>query len=247
MLNHTEVGAGDPLVLVHGWAHQGATFTPLLSELPGYRLLLPDLPGHGASAPIDNNGLQGWTEALQEWLVATVDRPCHLLGWSLGGTLLLNLLQTQDLPFPVRTLTLVSATPRFIASDGWPGMPMKQMRLLKSGLRRSPEEALSAFDRLLVPNPKDTPLRTTQGGDIPSLLDGLDILQETDLRSALEQIDLPVLQIHGSKDRVVPLEAAQKISGALASQTTWLDSGHLPFYPSVKPFAQRLLEFLDES
>ena len=48
-----EVGEGPPVLILPGGAGEGAYLTPLLAELHGYRLLLLNLPGGGASDGVD--------------------------------------------------------------------------------------------------------------------------------------------------------------------------------------------------
>lgn len=47
-----EAGAhdGSPLVCIHGWLDNAASFVPLAEQLPHYRWICIDLPGHGKSA-----------------------------------------------------------------------------------------------------------------------------------------------------------------------------------------------------
>lgn len=42
--------AGRPLLALHGWLDNGASFTPLAAALPERRVIALDLPGHGRSA-----------------------------------------------------------------------------------------------------------------------------------------------------------------------------------------------------
>jgi pimeloyl-ACP methyl ester carboxylesterase len=45
------VGAGPPLVMLHGVSLAAAVWAPWLADLAGYRALLVELPGHGLSGP----------------------------------------------------------------------------------------------------------------------------------------------------------------------------------------------------
>lgn len=45
-------GSGTPLLLLHGGSFSAAAWAPLFPELPGFRLLAVDLPGHGLSDPV---------------------------------------------------------------------------------------------------------------------------------------------------------------------------------------------------
>jgi pimeloyl-ACP methyl ester carboxylesterase len=46
------VGAGPPLVMLHGVSLAAAAWAPLLASLGGYRALLVEFPGHGLSGPV---------------------------------------------------------------------------------------------------------------------------------------------------------------------------------------------------
>ena len=51
-----ETGEGEPTVFIHGSGMSGATWAPLLAELPQRRALCVDLPGFGLSDPYDYRG-----------------------------------------------------------------------------------------------------------------------------------------------------------------------------------------------
>ncbi len=58
-LPHTSIAAiawgpkhGQPILAVHGWLDNAASFIPLIPYLQGYRVVAIDLPGHGLSAHI---------------------------------------------------------------------------------------------------------------------------------------------------------------------------------------------------
>ena len=45
----TGAGGGPRVLALHGWLDNAASFVPLAPHLPGLDLVVPDLPGHGAS------------------------------------------------------------------------------------------------------------------------------------------------------------------------------------------------------
>ena len=80
-----ETGQGRPLVLLHGWAMSAAAFQELAGLLAvNFRVLVPDLPGHGTSSPTGQNDLAGLSDVLTDWLTALETEPYTLVGWSLG-------------------------------------------------------------------------------------------------------------------------------------------------------------------
>lgn len=90
-------------MLLHGFTQTGESLAAL-AEVLGRRheVLVPDLPGHGASPPA-SGGLQGAARVLAE----TCGPACYV-GYSLGGRLALRL--AVDRPDLVERLVLVSTT-----------------------------------------------------------------------------------------------------------------------------------------
>lgn len=106
-----EVGAGDPLVFLHGWGLTPRSYAGGLAKLTGAGLhaLAPTLPGFGASDPMPlRTGLREYATrvagALEE---AGLDRPAFVVGHSFGGGVALQL--AHDRPDLVRSLTLVNS------------------------------------------------------------------------------------------------------------------------------------------
>jgi pimeloyl-ACP methyl ester carboxylesterase len=82
-----EGGSGPPLVLLHGPCGNATHWMDVLPDLVrSYRVIVPDLPGHGASGtgavPLDRDRVLDWLDALIER--AGPDRPA-LVGHTLGG------------------------------------------------------------------------------------------------------------------------------------------------------------------
>src|ERR1700742_583448 len=76
-----EGGAGPPLLLVHGFGGAAWNFAELAPLLHGRRLLIPDLPGHGASSPLPAPSIAGFADAV----APLIDEPAGVLGHSMGG------------------------------------------------------------------------------------------------------------------------------------------------------------------
>lgn len=96
-------GRGPRLVLLHGFTQTGESLAALAALLERHHeVLLPDLPGHGASPPA-SGGLEGAARAV----AATCGRASYL-GYSLGGRVALRL--ALDRPDLVERLVLVSTT-----------------------------------------------------------------------------------------------------------------------------------------
>ncbi len=137
-----EAGQGRPLVLLHGWAMSAAAFQELAGLLAeNFRVLVPDLPGHGKSSPAGRNDLAGLSDVLTDWLSSLAAGPYTLVGWSLGGMLSLQI--ASDGKLPVERLSLIGSTPKFTAGDDWSfGLPATQVRAMARNLKRQFETTL---------------------------------------------------------------------------------------------------------
>lgn len=98
------------VLLVHGNVSSGGFFREVLRALPDdIHAVAPDLRGYGGSeaAPVDaTRGLSDWSDDLTALLDALGWADADLLGWSLGGGVVMNV--ALDHPERVRSLTLVA-------------------------------------------------------------------------------------------------------------------------------------------
>ena len=82
------VGAGPPLVMLHGVSLAAAVWAPWLADLAGYRALLVELPGHGLSGPVAYRpgAVRDHTLRLMDDLFDALDlTTAPVVGHSLGG------------------------------------------------------------------------------------------------------------------------------------------------------------------
>ncbi len=73
------------IVLLHGFTHTGASWDPVVAELPGsYRVLAPDIRGHGSASEVEPVSLEGVVEDVRGL------EPVVLCGYSMGARLALH-------------------------------------------------------------------------------------------------------------------------------------------------------------
>ena len=108
-LRYLVAGEGDALVLVHGLGGAAANWlalAPLL--LPGRRLIVPELPGHGGSSPLPAApSLSPYADRLGLLLDHESAAPAAVVGHSLGGAVALRLALRR--PQAVSALVLAAA------------------------------------------------------------------------------------------------------------------------------------------
>lgn len=104
-------GTGTPIVLVHGNVSSSLFFQPLMLALPRPTIAI-DLRGFGDSEalPVDaTRGLRDFSDDVASVLDALGLARVHLVGWSMGGGVVMQLM--LDRPDLVRSVTLQAPVP----------------------------------------------------------------------------------------------------------------------------------------
>ncbi len=250
-----EQGDGPPLVLLHGWSMSHAVFSELAGFLAGdYRLLMPDLPGHGQSAAVEPCRLASFAQILADWLKHLGLAEVALLGWSLGGQLALQF--SADFPQQVGRLLLLATTPRFCAGDNWSaGLPASELRALRRSLQKRHRSSMGSFfdlqfkgEDLSAERRREIigfAVRPATLPDAEAALATLDILGQEDLRPLLAAIDRQTLVIHGENDQIIPCAAGRYLSESLphAELVTLAGIGHAPFLSRPSTLAGMIQDF----
>jgi pimeloyl-[acyl-carrier protein] methyl ester esterase len=250
-----EIGQGRPLVLLHGWSMSARVFSEVATLLSsGFRLLIPDLPGHGGSSPALQNDLAGIADDLVLWIAAVESEPVILAGWSLGGMLSLEI--THQHKLPVDRLLLIGTTPRFTQCSDWSfGLPSVQVRAMVRNLERRFEATLGDFFSLAFAGEviSKERLRTIRNfavrqGSLPDpgvALDLLIMLETQDQREILSEIQQPALVLHGVLDQITPVAAGRYLAEVLplGSFTGFAEVGHGLFMSQPQEVVKNIREF----
>jgi len=228
------------LVLLHGWGASGAIWQRQTLDFEGEcRVLTPGIPRWDA----------GW---LNEYLAAAPLRESVLVGWSLGGMLLLEALARFKGVAPMGTV-LVGVAPVFCRQPDHPwGQPVAALRAMRRTLRSEPRRVINDFARAcLAPGEESFRQEVAAGFDFSAtaahLASGLDYLRDKDLRGLLDCIPGPVAIIQGEQDRIVPPAQARFLQEHLPGSRLHLlaGAGHIPFLTRAETFNGILRELLE--
>jgi len=216
-------GDGPPIVLLHGPGEFGLTWLRVLPELMRTnRVIVPDLPGHGATllgdAPLDADRVLGW---LSELIEQTCPSPAYLAGHLLGGAIGarfasgygdrlrgLVLVDTYGLrglrPSPMFTLTMIN----FLAkpTGGTRDRFFRHCFVDMNGLRKQ----LGPLWQPLMTYALDGARSPNQKAALRSLMPQFG--WRAIPKEELARISTPTTLIWGRYDRQTPLAVAQQAS-----------------------------------
>jgi 2-succinyl-6-hydroxy-2,4-cyclohexadiene-1-carboxylate synthase len=198
----TRLGSSDgrPIVFVHGFTQTGRSWLPVAAPLArdGWQVMLPDAPGHGASAA-ERADLLGGARLLGE----TTGRAVYA-GYSMGGRLCLHL--ALDRPELVERLVLLGATAG-IEDDRERGARRAADEALAADLER---DGLAPFLERWLAGPLFATLSAERAGVEDRMRNGVAGLAsslrlagtgtQADLWPRLGELSMPVLVVAGELD-----------------------------------------------
>jgi pimeloyl-ACP methyl ester carboxylesterase len=110
---HT-IGAGKPVVLIHGFAEDGDVWKNQIEFLKNHcYLIIPDLPGTGKSELINDMSIEGMAEVIKAIIVNEKMEACSMAGHSMGGYITLAF--AEKYPDMLSSIALVHSS---VFADG---------------------------------------------------------------------------------------------------------------------------------
>jgi pimeloyl-[acyl-carrier protein] methyl ester esterase len=229
------------LVFLHGWGATGNIWRGQREAFlgPGLTVLTPTLPVWEAS------WLAGYLQELP--LAETV-----LVGWSLGGMLLLEALAAELLK--PAGLVLVATPASFCQGPDHPwGQPRSVVRALRRAVATDSRRGLTDFAGRCLASGEGNFQEQLMADFQPrtngaNLTAGLDYLLNTDLRPQLSRVPAGALIIQGEEDGIVPPAQTDFLGQHLqnAQVMKFSGAGHVLFFTRAAEFNEVLKDFLRE-
>jgi pimeloyl-ACP methyl ester carboxylesterase len=220
-------GSGEPLLLLHGGMGIGDDWRHVFPSDPsGYRVIVPDLRGHGRST--NPSGAFTFRQCARD-VLALLDglglERTKAIGLSMGAKTLLHVGTEQ--PARIDAMVVVSATPRFPDA-------------LRAAAARFTAEA---FDRLSDDERDTLRHRHIHGDDQIRALYAMTrsfATSHDDMafdREQLERITARTLIVHGDRDPYYPVEMALELFHGIRDSALWVVpyGAHGPVFGSLAP------------
>jgi len=221
-LYYEDHGAGTPVVLIHGWPLNGASWEKQTAALlaAGFRVITYDRRGFGKSSqPAGGYDYDTFAEDLHK-LITTLDlHGAALVGFSMGGGEVARYIGRHGTD-RVSKAVFISSVPPFLlkTADNQSGVEQGVFDGIKKGIAADRPAFLTQFlnnfynvDKLGGTLISDEYVRLSWNVAVGASPKGtLDCVTAwySDFRKDLPKVDVPALVIHGDADRIVPIDAS---------------------------------------
>lgn len=250
-LHYEVIGNGPTLMLVHGFGEDSSVWRHQREAFPGFQLILPDLPGSGASEIIDDMSMEGLAASLLAILTQEKIEQCIMIGHSMGGYVTLAFAEKHA--SRLKGFGLFHST-AFADSE-------EKMETRRKGINFIQEHGAFTFLRTSTSN-LFSPLSKEEQKDVieeqiqraENFADAAliryyeSMIKRPDRSNLLKTTTLPVLFILGRHDAAVPLpDGLQQCHMPALSYVHILEeSGHMGMLEQTNESNRYLLEYISD-
>lgn len=257
--------AGAPLiVLVHGFRGDHHGLEPVVAQLPGFRVVSPDLPGFGASEPLrdrphDIDGYAGWLAAFLE--AVGIHETFTLLGHSFG-----SIVASAAVAAGLRPDRLVLVNPIGAPALEGPRGIMTRLAILyyRAGAKLPARAGFALLKNRVIVRVMSMTMAKTRDkamlrfihdqhdryfsafADRDTLLEAFRASVSRDVREFAAAIPVPTLLVAADRDDITPIEAERALVRRFPdAQLAEIEAvGHLIHYEKPAEAAAHIREFV---
>nr|EIF94053.1 alpha/beta hydrolase fold protein [Streptomyces tsukubensis NRRL18488] len=241
-LYYENQGTGQPAVLIHGYPLDGRSWDRQVPALlaAGYRVITYDRRGFGRSShPVDGYDYDTFAADLDAVLVHLELTQAVLVGHATGTGEIARYLATHGSARVARAVFVASLPPFLLRTDRTPhGFELSYFDALIARARQDRHAYLAELCHLLLegdehvaepPGPGTRArLREMAAAASPRACAAVIPTWITDFRADIAAIDVPVLIVHGTRDRFMPIDATARQLRALLPRASYTEIAGAP-------------------
>ena len=228
--------------MISGWGQCKSAFEALAAEIPSTR-------------PVRMIAAHEIQATSLEYELRASEPPWDLIGWSMGGMLALETVLNEP-KLPIARLVLLGSSACFLEhpeAGYFAGPRASDLAMMVEALERAPQALFEAFYQKVYSAPflklnGSAKVAFSLNLNQEILKDGLKYLSQFDVRARLKSIQLQTLLVHGARDEIIPLAAAEYLNAHLpqASLLVLSERGHGFVEEAVGEYAPQVVKFLCE-
>lgn len=246
---YLQQGQGEPVILLHGFCGSSSYWEHLLPYLNGYRVIVPDLRGHGRTdAPVGPYTIEQMADDVLQLMDELDIQKATILGHSMGGYIALSCAQRYTSRLNAFGLIHSTAYPD---SD-----EAKEKRL--DAVNAIQREGMTNFIDGLIPGlfapgmehkkpeciqkAKEIGYLTPPQGAIGA---AMAMRERPDRRDVLSSTILPVLLVAGEKDGLIPPERVFTADQSNVTRHIIKEAGHMSMMEEPETLGNAVSAFLE--
>ncbi len=255
-LHITDLGDGQPIVLIHGWPLSDAMYEYQYQYFvqKGFRVIGISLRGFGKSdKPYGRYDFDVFSDDIKVVLEKLKIKDAVLGGFSMGGAVVIHYVTKYNSAHISKLALFGAAAPSWRQRDGSPhGISEADANGLIATTRTNRQDLIAGFGAdfpakegnisknvekwLENINLEASPFAITQS---------ITALRDLDLRPELYKINIPVAIFQGTKDKLIPFAFAEELNKGIKNSyiVRFENSGHALFVEEMEKFNTELEKF----
>jgi non-heme chloroperoxidase len=255
-LHVTDIGEGQPIVLIHGWPLSDAMYEYQYQYLAqkGFRVVGITLRGFGKSdRPYGKYDFDVFSDDIKVVLEKLNIQNAVLGGFSMGGAVVIHYVTKYNSAHVSKLALFAAAAPSWKQRADYPyGVPEADAAALVKNTLTNRQDLIAGFGA-------DFPaIGGTISKNVEKWLENINLeawpyaitqsvtaLLELDLRPELSKIKIPVAIFQAAKDKLIPYEFAAELQKGIKNSyvVRFENSGHALFFEEMDKFNTELEKF----
>lgn len=258
-LHVSDLGEGDPVVLIHGWPLSDVMYEYQYADLlkNGFRAIGITLRGFGQSdKPYGKYDYDVFAEDIKVVLEELRIDNAVLCGFSFGGATIIRFASKYNNEHISKLALFGAAAPCEVRRDDFSyGLPVEVLNSLIELNSTNRPQLIEEFGKLFAATETALPknisdwLASIQFQSSQYAMEqGLIMIRDSDLRDDLKKITIPTAIFHGKLDKLCPFDLAEQLHNGIANSKliAFEKSGHALFLEEREKFNHELIKFIND-
>lgn len=255
-LHVTDIGDGQPIVLIHGWPLSDAMYEYQYQYLAqkGFRVIGITLRGFGKSdRPYGKYNFDVFSDDIKVVLETLKIKDAVLGGFSMGGAVVIHYVTKYNAAHVSKLALFAAAAPSWKQRSDYPyGVPDADAKALVNNTLTNRQDLIAGFGA-------DFPaIGSSISKNVEKWLENINLeawpyaitqsvsaLLDLDLRPELSKIKIPTVIFQAAKDKLIPYEFAAELTKGIKNSyvVKFENSGHALFFEEKEKFNSELEKF----